>query len=43
MADNADLAQVSGINTEHVVRITWIIAGGACAAWPARILRSMCR
>lgn len=33
MADNADLAQVSGINTALVVRITWIIAGAlACAA-----------
>ena len=29
MADNADLAQVSGINTQLVVRVTWIIAGGA--------------
>lgn len=27
MADNADLAQVSGINTAVVVRVTWIIAG----------------
>lgn len=27
MADNADLAQVSGINTALVVRVTWIIAG----------------
>jgi branched-chain amino acid transport system permease protein len=33
MADNADLAQVSGINTALVVRVTWIIAGAlACAA-----------
>ncbi len=33
MADNADLAQVSGINTALVVRVTWIIAGGlACLA-----------
>jgi branched-chain amino acid transport system permease protein len=33
MADNADLAQVSGINTALVVRVTWIIAGGlACCA-----------
>jgi len=33
MADNADLAQVSGINTQLVVRITWLIAGAlACAA-----------
>jgi branched-chain amino acid transport system permease protein len=31
MADNADLARVSGINTQLVVRITWLIAGGlAC-------------
>ena len=33
MADNADLAQVSGINTQLVVRVTWVIAGAlACAA-----------
>ncbi|MCD7061340.1 branched-chain amino acid ABC transporter permease [Pelagibacterium xiamenense] len=33
MADNPDLAQVSGINTRLVVRVTWIIAGGlACMA-----------
>jgi branched-chain amino acid transport system permease protein len=33
MSDNADLAQVSGINTALVVRVTWIIAGGlACCA-----------
>jgi branched-chain amino acid transport system permease protein len=33
MSDNADLAQVSGINTQLVVRITWIIAGAmACMA-----------
>jgi branched-chain amino acid transport system permease protein len=33
MADNADLAQVSGINTKLVVRVTWIIAGSlACMA-----------
>ena len=33
MSDNADLAQVSGINTALVVRVTWIIAGAlaACA------------
>jgi branched-chain amino acid transport system permease protein len=31
MADNADLAQVSGINTQLVVRTTWLIAGAlAC-------------
>lgn len=27
MADNADLAQVSGINTQLVIRVTWIITG----------------
>ena len=33
MADNADLAQVSGINTKLVIRVTWIIAGAlACMA-----------
>lgn len=33
MADNAALAQVSGINTRHVIRATWLIAGGlACLA-----------
>ncbi len=32
MADNADLARVSGIGTETVVRTTWIIAGGLAAA-----------
>jgi branched-chain amino acid transport system permease protein len=33
MADNADLAQVSGINTQLVVRVTWVIAGAlACMA-----------
>ena len=33
MSDNADLAQVSGINTQLVVRVTWVIAGAlACAA-----------
>lgn len=31
MADNADLAQVSGINTQLVVRVTWIIAGSLAA------------
>ena len=31
MADNADLAQVSGINTKLIVRVTWIIAGGLAA------------
>jgi len=28
MADNKDLAQVTGIPTERVVRATWIIGGG---------------
>jgi branched-chain amino acid transport system permease protein len=33
MSDNPDLAQVSGINTKLVVRVTWIIAGSlACMA-----------
>ncbi len=33
MSDNPDLAQVSGINTQLVVRVTWIIAGSlACMA-----------
>jgi len=33
MADNAALAQVSGINTAIVVRVTWVIAGSlACVA-----------
>jgi branched-chain amino acid transport system permease protein len=33
MADNADLAQVSGINTKLVVRVTWVVAGAlACLA-----------
>lgn len=31
MSDNADLAQVSGINTKLVVRVTWIIAGSLAA------------
>lgn len=31
MADNADLAQVSGINTKLVVRVTWLIAGALAA------------
>ena len=31
MSDNADLALVSGINTESVVRATWIIAGTLAA------------
>lgn len=32
MSDNADLARVTGINTDHVVWITWIIGGGLAAA-----------
>ena len=33
MADNSDLARVTGINTREVIRATWIIAGGlACLA-----------
>ena len=33
MADNADLAKISGINTQLVIRTTWIIAGSlACLA-----------
>ncbi|MHA1548886.1 MAG: branched-chain amino acid ABC transporter permease, partial [Alphaproteobacteria bacterium] len=33
MADNADLARVSGINARQVIRATWIIAGSlACLA-----------
>ncbi len=33
MADNPDLARVSGINTRQVIRATWIIAGAlACLA-----------
>ena len=33
MADNAALAQVTGINTREIIRATWIIAGGlACLA-----------
>jgi branched-chain amino acid transport system permease protein len=33
MADNADLAMVSGINTKLVVRVTWIVGGAlACLA-----------
>jgi branched-chain amino acid transport system permease protein len=31
MADNPDLAQVSGINTKLVVRVTWVIAGSLAA------------
>jgi len=32
MSDNADLARISGINTNHVVWVTWIIAGMLAAA-----------
>ncbi|HUG57930.1 MAG TPA: branched-chain amino acid ABC transporter permease [Candidimonas sp.] len=31
-ADNPDLAQIRGINTEHVIAWTWIISGGLAAA-----------
>jgi branched-chain amino acid transport system permease protein len=31
MSDNPDLAQVSGINTALVVRVTWILAGALAA------------
>ncbi len=32
MSDNADLARISGISTDKVVRTTWIIAGSLAAA-----------
>ncbi|WP_198174111.1 branched-chain amino acid ABC transporter permease [Mesorhizobium xinjiangense] len=32
VADNAELARVSGISIDHVVRTTWIIAGALAAA-----------
>jgi branched-chain amino acid transport system permease protein len=32
VADNPDLARVSGISIDHVVRTTWIIAGALAAA-----------
>jgi len=32
MSDNADLARVSGINTDRVVMLTWLIAGVLAAA-----------
>jgi branched-chain amino acid transport system permease protein len=33
VSDNADLALISGINIDHVVKATWVIGGGlACAA-----------
>ena len=31
MSDNADLAQVSGINTDQIVTWTWVIGGGLVA------------
>ena len=37
MADNADLAQVSGINTKMVIVITWLI-GGALASMAGTML-----
>jgi branched-chain amino acid transport system permease protein len=32
VSDNPDLARVSGISIDHVVRVTWIIAGALAAA-----------
>ena len=32
MSDDADLARISGIDTERVVRWTWLIGGGLAAA-----------
>lgn len=32
MSDDADLARISGIDTENVVRWTWLIGGGLAAA-----------
>lgn len=32
MADNEDLARLSGIATDHVVTLTWLIGGGLAAA-----------
>ena len=32
MSDNPDLARVSGINTNHVVRVTWVLAACLAAA-----------
>jgi branched-chain amino acid transport system permease protein len=32
VSDNADLARVSGISIDHVVRTTWLIAGALAAA-----------
>jgi branched-chain amino acid transport system permease protein len=37
MADNADLAQVSGINTKMVITVTWLI-GGALASMAGTML-----
>ncbi len=31
MADNADLARISGINTDRIILQTWIVAGGLIA------------
>ena len=31
MSDNPDLARASGINTNHIVAVTWVIAGGLAA------------
>ncbi len=31
MSDNPDLAQASGINTQMIVAVTWVIAGGLAA------------
>lgn len=31
MSDNPTLARLSGVNTQFVVTLTWIIAGGLCA------------
>jgi branched-subunit amino acid ABC-type transport system permease component len=31
LADNFDLAEVSGINTERVIAVTWVLAGGLAA------------
>nr|WP_206022712.1 branched-chain amino acid ABC transporter permease [Halomonas bachuensis] len=31
MSDNPDLARSSGINTNHIVAVTWVIAGGLAA------------
>jgi len=31
LADNFDLAEVSGINTQRVIAVTWVLAGGLAA------------